>query len=208
MNRLNQERRAHTNADRQRLAKIERAIASMIAAIEDGRYQPAMKARMEELESQKAAILVRLEASAPRPLDVNPNVAEVYRRKVARVTKCLDDPQTNQEASSAIRSLIGEIVLTPGAKRGEVYAMLRGELMSILDFASERSAGGTLRIAGITSAAGSPRNHPCRTACRSDSKPDPCVPPGPGYSPSPSSNDVTIVLPAVRTRLRWPDGHP
>jgi site-specific DNA recombinase len=162
-NRLNHERRAQSSADRQALAKIERAIASMIAAIEDGLYQPAMKARMAELESQKLEIAARLEGSEPRPLDVNPNIAEIYRRKVARLSNALSDPKTNQEAASAIRSLIGEIVLTPGTKRGEVQATLRGELMSILDFASGRNTSGTLAPGAITNAVAHPRFEPTRS---------------------------------------------
>ncbi|CDX33083.1 hypothetical protein MPLA_1620054 [Mesorhizobium sp. ORS 3359] len=35
-----------------------------------------------------------------------------------------------------MRSLIGEIVLTPGDRRGEVHAELRGELFGILEFAN------------------------------------------------------------------------
>ncbi len=156
LNRQNQDRRAQTSADRPALAKVERAIASMIAAIEDGMYQPAMKARMAELEKQKVEIVARLDCSEPQPLDVNPNIAEVYRRKVARLTDALADPQTNQEAATAIRSLIGDIVLTPGDKRGQVHATLRGELMSILDFAAERIARATPGARVITNAVARP----------------------------------------------------
>jgi hypothetical protein len=42
------------------LAKVEKGVAGMIAASEDGLYQPAMKARMTELERQKAEITARL----------------------------------------------------------------------------------------------------------------------------------------------------
>ncbi|WP_199260004.1 hypothetical protein [Paracoccus binzhouensis] len=49
-NRLNHQRRAQQDSDRRAMAKIERAIAGIIAAIEDGMYQPSMKARMDELE--------------------------------------------------------------------------------------------------------------------------------------------------------------
>ena len=81
LNRQNHERRAQIDADRQALAKIERAINGIMAAIEDGMYQPTMKARMAELERQKAEIETRLrDAPADLP-DVNPNVAEVYRRE-------------------------------------------------------------------------------------------------------------------------------
>lgn len=45
MNRLNRDRRAQAQADRKVLEKIERSIAGIIAAIEDGMYQPVMKAR-------------------------------------------------------------------------------------------------------------------------------------------------------------------
>ena len=46
--------------DRMALDKIERAIAGIMAAIEDGMYQPAMKVRMEDLERQKTEILTRM----------------------------------------------------------------------------------------------------------------------------------------------------
>ena len=158
MNHQKQELRAQTAADRQASTKIERAIASMITAIEDGLYQPAMKARMAELEQQKAEIAARLRTAEPEMPDVNPNIAEVYRRKVARLAETLTDPQTNQEASMAIRSLIGDIVLMPGTKRGEVHATLRGELMNILDFASGRNTPGTSMSRVITTAVASPCN--------------------------------------------------
>ena len=159
LNRRKQDRRAQTSADRQALAKIERAIASIIAAIEDGMYQPVMKVRLADLETQKAEIEARLTSNDPPLPDVNPNIADIYRRKIARLPESLSDPQTNQEAAMALRSLIDEIVLTPGEKRGEIHATLRGELMSILEFASGRNTPGTFPSRVITNAAPSPRNH-------------------------------------------------
>jgi hypothetical protein len=50
MNRLNRDRRVQAQTDRKVLAKVEKAIAGIIAAIEDGMYQPSMKARMDDLE--------------------------------------------------------------------------------------------------------------------------------------------------------------
>ena len=41
-----------------------------------GMYQPAMKARMSELEQQKAAIEKRLAEAPPDIPDVHPNIAE------------------------------------------------------------------------------------------------------------------------------------
>ncbi|MDU6726769.1 MAG: recombinase family protein [Bradyrhizobium sp.] len=136
MNRLNHDRRAQAETDHRALQKIERALASIMAAIEDGLYQPSMKARMDELERQKAEITARLSQAAADVPDMHPNIANVYRKNVARFTEALTDPDGGREAAEALRSLIGEIVLKPGKKRGEVHAELRGELMGILEFSN------------------------------------------------------------------------
>ena len=145
-NRLNRDRRAQAETDRKALAKIDRAIAGIMAAIEDGLYQPSMKARMNELERDKADILNRL-AEAPTDIpDVHPNIANVYRGNVARFTEALNDPEGGRQVAEALRSLIGEIVLTPGPKRGEVHAELRGELMGILAFATDQKPRQNIRF--------------------------------------------------------------
>jgi len=137
LNRQNHERRAQAEIDNRALAKIERGIAGMIAAIEDGLYQPSMKARMEDMERQKAEILARL-AEAPEDVpDVHPNIAEIYRARVMHLAEALADPELQMEAAEDIRSLVGEVVLTPGDKRGDMRAVLRGELVGILDMATE-----------------------------------------------------------------------
>ncbi|MDB5605022.1 MAG: recombinase family protein [Bradyrhizobium sp.] len=137
-NRQNHERRAQAETDRRAPEKIERSIKGIMDAIEDGMYQPAMKARMGELEEQKAEIEARL-ADAPADLpDVHPNIAEHYRAKVIRLAETLAEPESNGEAREDIRSLVGEVVITPGDKRGESHAILRGELMAILDLAAGR----------------------------------------------------------------------
>ncbi|WP_194954762.1 recombinase family protein [Sphingopyxis solisilvae] len=151
----NRERRIQADADVRALAKIDRAVAGIMAAIEDGLYQPSMKARMAELEQVKEEIAARL-AEAPQNIpDIHPGVAEIYKAKVARLTETLEDPETQLDASSGIRSLVGKIVLHPGAKRGEVHATLHGSLMGILDFVNDNQQPDASRV--ITSvASGSP----------------------------------------------------
>jgi site-specific DNA recombinase len=129
----------------------------IMAAIEDGMYQPSMKARMTELEQQKAEIEARLRDAPPELPDVNPNVAEVYRARVQCLAEALADPKASQEAAGAIRSLIGSVVLTRGQGRGEINAVLRGELMAILDLAADRKAAPASTLV-ITNAVACPRN--------------------------------------------------
>jgi len=157
-NHENHERRAREEADRAALIRIERGIRGIMQAIEDGMYQPSIKARMNELERQKADIEARLnEAPADIP-DVHPNVAEIYRRKVRELTETLAHPETRDEAAEAIRSLVGQVVLTPGEGRGVVKARLSGELMAILDFAAGRRPPPRPEV--ITTAVAGPRFEP------------------------------------------------
>jgi DNA invertase Pin-like site-specific DNA recombinase len=156
INRQNHERRAQAETSHRALEKIERSIKGIMDAIEDGMYQPAMKARMTELTQQKAGIEARL-AEAPADLpDVHPNIAEHYRTKVTRLAETLAEPESNGEAREDIRSLVGEVVITPGEKRGESHAILRGELMAILDLAAGRRRSPGPGV--ITNALACPRN--------------------------------------------------
>ena len=156
LNRQNHERRAHTERDRKALAKVERGIAGIMAAIEDGMYQPAMKARMDDLEGQKAEIMARMaEAPADVP-DIHPNIAEIYKAKVLHLTEALADPELHCEAADAIRALVGEVVLTPGERRGTMQAVLRGALLSILAFVADRR--GDPRPQVTTKGVARPRN--------------------------------------------------
>ena len=117
-NRLNRERRANGDGWRIELTKVEKAIAAMIAAIEEGLYQPSMKARMEELEHQKADLIACLaEVPADVP-DILPNMSGAYRKKVQRLAAALNNPKDRSEAAEAIRGLIEKIALRPGPQSG------------------------------------------------------------------------------------------
>ncbi len=86
-------------------SKIDKAVAGIMAAIEDGLYQPVMKARMTH---------------APQPIPtIHPNIADAYRRRVERLAETLKDPETRQEAADAIRSLIGKVMLHPVTSTAE-----------------------------------------------------------------------------------------
>jgi hypothetical protein len=94
---------------------------------------------MAELEARKSEIEARLREAPVDLPDVNPNVSEHYRREISRLTALLEDPEFCAEAAQDVRALIGDVVLTPGDKRGEVEAVLNGEIVAILDFAGGRT---------------------------------------------------------------------
>ena len=107
----------------------------MIAVIEDGGYVRGMVDRLRELEARQDMLNERL-AAVPADLpDTHPNIADTYRRKVARLAEALDHPEDRDAAASAIRGLIERIVLTPGAKWAEMNAVLHGALGTIFEWA-------------------------------------------------------------------------
>ncbi len=157
LNSQNRERRAQAELDRKALEKVERGVAGIMAAIEDGMYEPAMKDRMEDLERRKAEILARMEQAPEDVPDIHPNIAEIYKAKVTQLSEALADPELRDQAAEAFRALVDEVVLEPGDKCGEVNATLRGEVMNILDIVAGRKTRSRSQV--ITKDVASPRNH-------------------------------------------------
>ena len=116
-NRINRERRASAVSDRKELAEVEKKIASMIAVIEDGGYVRGGVDRLRELEARQDELNERLSAAPVDPPDIHPNIADVYRRKVARFAEALDHPEDHDAAASAIRGLIERICSPPARNR-------------------------------------------------------------------------------------------
>ena len=115
-----------------RLAQVERKIASIIRAVEDGLYQPSMKERMGALEAEKARLVAKLAAKADTPpVALHPNLPALYRKKVEELEAVLADTELGAEAMEAIRSMITRIVLTP-SEAGGMEAVLEGDLAQIL----------------------------------------------------------------------------
>jgi site-specific DNA recombinase len=144
-NRLNRERRSSGDAWRMELAKVEKAIAGVISAIEDGLYQPSMKARMEALELQKADLTAKLMSETDDVPDILPSASHIYGKKVERLAEALNKAEDRAEAAEAIRGLIEKIVLRPGPNRGEIDAMLYGDLGTILNWIERQPIGKTTK---------------------------------------------------------------
>ena len=95
-----------------------------------------MKFKLLTLETRKEELELHLEsAKDPEPL-IHPNLAEVYRKKVADLHKALHGENEKAEAFDLIRSLIEEITLAP--ENGELRVNLRGELAGILNLCSDK----------------------------------------------------------------------
>ena len=136
INRLADSQDAQRQADAQALAGVERKIAAILAAVEDGLYSPSMKQRLTDLEARKQELAANLAATPKAPVRVLPNLAELYADKVANLADALNDEAIKPEAVELIRSLITRIDLVPDdAAPNGLRAEVHGDLAAILAFA-------------------------------------------------------------------------
>ncbi len=128
---------ASSGLERERAA-VERSLAGILRAIEDGAWSESLRARLAELEARKAAITEKLaETDLPALVALHPNAAGLYAARVAALVEALNEPAMATDAIEAIRCLIHQIVLTPedGAPNG-LSVDLHGDLALILSLAS------------------------------------------------------------------------
>lgn len=102
-------------------------------AIEDGLYEPTMKARLNELKAEREALSREVDADNEQMFDVltHPRFAEIYARRIDRLMEELNRPD-HAEASDLIRSLIEKIELHPRKDSKGLDAVLFGDLAGIL----------------------------------------------------------------------------
>lgn len=142
-NRLNRERRSHGDVWKAEQVKVEKQIRGIIEAIKAGMFHPSMKGEMDALEARKAELTERLADIPEDTPDVLPGISSAHERKVAQLAEALNHPDDRQAAAQALRALIEKIVLTPGAKRGELEATLYGEPGTMLSWAERQSSVAT-----------------------------------------------------------------
>jgi site-specific DNA recombinase len=138
------------HADRQRQLKaVERKIQAIMEAIENGLYAPSMNDRMRQLETERNALQRLSEsAEAPAPVVVHPNLADLYRRRVAELEELLADPELGSEAMDLIRSMIADITVTPREDGDGVNLDLSGDLARILHLCSTSTMQNAQAVAG------------------------------------------------------------
>ena len=137
-NRAQADRAAEGTARQAELQKVRQQIERLIDAIADGTPPAAVNGRLAALEERRVALEAEASnAIAPAPR-LHPNLAEVYRRKVATLVESLarDDAA---EARELVRSLVERITLRPDGDGQRVE--IRGELAAILALSSGAQGG-------------------------------------------------------------------
>ncbi len=132
------------NATRLReLDTVRRKLAGLIDAIADGMRAPGLQQKLDELEGRRAVLEAELARAPGTPIRLMPNLADVYRDKVAMLQEALTGAD-GTEALEAVRGLIDQVVIKP-AEAGKGLAIeLIGEIAAML-----RLAQGGLPSSGL-----------------------------------------------------------
>ena len=133
LRRLAGEAEADYAVARRTIAEVERKIAGIVKAIEDGAYHPTLKERLTILEREKEVASAKLASSSPKSIvRLHPALPDIYRKKVENLAAALNEPGTAAEAGEIIRSLIDRIVLTP--IDGQFKAEIFGDFARLVQF--------------------------------------------------------------------------
>ena len=110
-------------------------IQKLIEAIKAGVPGEALKNEMQSLQDRQKKIEEDLSV-APLPAPrLHPNLATIYKEKIANLVQALNNPNTLIEANTAIRQLIERVQLIP--VNGELKIELYGELAALLKLGTE-----------------------------------------------------------------------
>lgn len=112
------EKRLALVADRNALAEVERGLAGFLAAIEDGLYLPAMKARMEHLNAEGVRLRGRILVTST-VADVEQAAALRHRAALGQLVDRVAAGHAGDDDAIRLRDLFGPIALLPTGERGE-----------------------------------------------------------------------------------------
>jgi len=123
------------------MQKVERGIRRCLKFITEGDGDPGMvRDQLRILEMRKKELDADL-AAPPEDtkIELHPNVAELYRRKVNELHKLLQDDETKPRAVEIIRSLVERVEILPRKERGQCDVVLFGALAQILAYSHQKN---------------------------------------------------------------------
>ena len=150
------------------LSRIKARLKVLINALAEGIPARSVREEMIALEAREDELNTLLAALPPKEPALMPELAELYRQKVADLHRLLIDPSTKDEAFGIIRTLIDEVRLIP--EDGKLRVELRGALAGILALsqagaktsATDASRSASVLLEQVKLLAGA-RNHLYRT---------------------------------------------
>ncbi len=141
MNRQRQGAELERSAAQSELATVTRKLDGLVDAIADGLRGPDLQRRLDELGTRRNELGARLDAPAPPPVRLHPNLAVLYRQKVAELHTALANPELQTEALELIRGLIERVELHPAEQGFRIE--LVGEIANMITLSAGAESVGS-----------------------------------------------------------------
>ena len=112
-------------SDALELQSLERKIASIVAAIEEGKYSRALGDRLADLERQRDLISARKVENPQGTIRLHPRLADVYAEKIPQLEEALNEPSIERKPQkcSDHSSIEWNCVLEPRARGSKPSSM-------------------------------------------------------------------------------------
>lgn len=121
-----------------RIAQIDRELSRFMQKIAEGLDIPEMHAHMTKLSEEKKAMEAELASLDSNITQMHPNAAMLYHKRIQtlqeKLTSAADDA-SRMAAAELIRTLVEEIRVLPGEKKGQNTVEITGDLAGILSMA-------------------------------------------------------------------------
>jgi site-specific DNA recombinase len=157
VNRLRRDAEVAINIKCRELEETCRKLDGLIEAIAEGFHAPGLQAKLDELEQSKARLQSEIDgAPAPSPR-LHPNLAELYRKKVASLQDALADPSTKTEALEILRGLIDRVSVRAGENGFTIE--LVGEIANMVQLSTGAESLGNAPYRSSVKVVAGARNH-------------------------------------------------
>ncbi len=139
--RLRRQRGQRERQSMKNLNKVNTAIKRCLTFITEGDGDPGLvRDELKALEVRKRDLEHAIKNTEQEAaVEVHPNMAELYRRKVTKLHGLLIDETTRHQAMDIIRSMIERIEVHAGQERGNPDVILIGALAQILAFTQQKT---------------------------------------------------------------------
>ena len=156
--RLHKQHSNHARQIQKDLNKVNIAIKRCLTFITEGDGDPGLvRNELKTLEARKKDLERNLQSNPEEPvIEVHPNVAELYAKKVHELQSLLLDDMHRHQAMDIIRAMTDHIEVHAGSEKGKPDVILVGALAQILAYTQNQTAalevengGRVLMVAGV-----------------------------------------------------------
>jgi site-specific DNA recombinase len=121
---------------------LERRIDTLLDAFASGALKGAsVQAKLDALEARQDEVAKELAGLSEEPVRLHPNLADLYRQKVAALQHLLESDATHTEAVAIIRSLVERVIFRPIPEAG-LEIELVGDIAGMVHLAQNANENG------------------------------------------------------------------